>query len=263
MRLLVRLLLVSTLIAAPHLARAQASCGFFDPKITFADGSKACLNEFPFFQRKGLISGQQYSDFVSVARANSASYAITVTANPQRCPFVQYTAWNWGAFSAREALPQCQQRLKEATRNSPELSDCGCEVLVDSGRTVLDRAQLGERLASIEHFLATGKTQEQTRLASARPVETAGRTEPAGAAVPADAARLQAQTQERLRAEEALRQQAIERARQEQAASERQLAELQKRMREQEEARRLAQEREAAAQKALSAVDGVLPRCAN
>lgn len=256
MSFLVKLLLASALLAAPHWASAQASCGFFDPKITFADGSKACLNEFPFFQRKGLIAGQQYTDVVSVARGNSASYAITVTANAQRCPFVQYTTWNWGAFSAREALPQCQQRLKEATRQSPEMSDCGCEVLVDSGRTSLNRNQLGERLASFEHFLTTGKTQEQTRLASARPVETAAPAAPAALAESprrdesAQAARLLAQTQERLRAEEAVRLQAIERARQEQASSERQLAEVQQRIRAQDEARRLAQEREATAQKA-------------
>ena len=68
-------------------SRSQSSCGFFDPKVRFADGTSACLNTFPLFVRQGLITND-FPDVVSVAKSHSAAYAVAATANPRQCPFV-------------------------------------------------------------------------------------------------------------------------------------------------------------------------------
>ena len=141
---------------------AQGSCGFFDPKIRFADGSSACLNAFPLLSRQGLISSSEFRDVQSVARAHS-SYALAVTARPSLCPFVQFTAWNWSGQDAATALPACDKRLSEALGQYPHLKDCRCDVLIDSGRTSLNRGQFEERLKYIEQFLAEGVPAEESK----------------------------------------------------------------------------------------------------
>jgi len=160
-------------LAWSGFSSAQSSCGFFDPKVTFADGSRACLSEFAFFSRKGLITSPEYADHLAVAKANSSSYAIATSATPERCPFVQFTAWNWAGQDAQEALPKCNQRMQEAAKKSSDYGNCRCEILIDSGVTKLSRADLQRRLGSFEHFLTTGITQEQTKLAEQRKAEEA------------------------------------------------------------------------------------------
>jgi hypothetical protein len=169
-KVLIRLLFLVSLFWS-GTSFAQSSCGFFDPKVTFADGTKACLSEFSFFARKGLITSPEYADYLAVAKANSSSYAIAVPATPERCPFVQFTAWNWAGQDAQEALPKCDQRMQEASRASKDFANCRCDVLIDSGVSKLSRAELTRRLGAFEHFLATGVTQEQTRMAEARKEE--------------------------------------------------------------------------------------------
>jgi hypothetical protein len=169
-KIVLQLLLLASLIWSGTTI-AQSSCGFFDPKVTFADGTKACLSEFSFFSRKGLITSLEYADYLAVARANSSSYAIAVPATPERCPFVQFTAWNWAGHDAQEALPKCNQRLQDASRVSKDFANCRCDVLIDSGVSKLSRTELSRRLGAFEHFLATGATQEQTRMAEARKEE--------------------------------------------------------------------------------------------
>jgi len=141
---------------------AQGSCGLFDPKITFRDGSKSCLSEFSFFSRKGIISSPDFGDHVAVAKTHATSYAIATPASPQSCPFVQYTAWDWLGQDAKEALSKCNTRMQEAAKRNSEFSKCGCEVLVDSGFSRLTRPELVSRLSAFEHFITTGKTQHQT-----------------------------------------------------------------------------------------------------
>ena len=170
MKLVARILSLLWLLGA-GVAFAQSSCGFFDPKVTFADGTKACLSEFSFFSRKGLITSPEYADYLAVAKANSSSYAIAVPATPERCPFVQFTAWNWAGQDAQEALPKCNQRMQDASRASRDFANCRCDVLIDSGVSKLSRTELTRRLGAFEHFLATGSTQEQTRMAEARKEE--------------------------------------------------------------------------------------------
>jgi len=154
------------LAAGPGASFAQASCGFFDPKVTFPDGSRACLSEFAFFSRKGLLSS--FPDHVALAKAHSSSYAVAATAAPERCPFARFTVWE---RSAPEAEAGCRPRLLEAVRKSADFGACDCETLIDTGRTRLSRGEFERRLTAYEHFLTTGQTQEQTRLAQARRIE--------------------------------------------------------------------------------------------
>ncbi len=204
MKVLIRLLLLVSLFLS-GTTFAQSSCGFFDPKVTFADGTKACLSDFSFFSRKGLITSPEYADYLAVARANSSSYAIAVPATPERCPFVQFTAWNWAGFDAQEALPKCNQRMQEATKRSGEFANCRCEVLIDAGVSKLTRAELTKRLGAFEHFLATGATQEQTRMAEARKEEQRKEEERLAKAKQAieEQARLELARQEQARIEQA------------------------------------------------------------
>jgi len=147
-------------------SRSQSSCGFFDPKVRFADGTSACLNTFPLFVRQGLITND-FPDVVSVAKSHSAAYAVAATANPRQCPFVQFTSWNWSGQEASYALPGCEKRLEEAAKKFPTAKGCTCEVLINGGRTRLSKAQFEERLSLIDRFLATGVPQgiEESRLA--------------------------------------------------------------------------------------------------
>ena len=156
--------LLSIAILFPFTAFAQSSCGFNEPKVTFSDGSNACLSEFPFFSRKGLL--QSFPDHIQLAKKHR-DYAIATPATPGRCPFVRVTSWGDGA----PPLPRCQQRMDDAIKHSDSYKDCRCDVLIDSGKTILSRAVFVERLSSFEYYLNTGLTQEETRIAEARKAE--------------------------------------------------------------------------------------------
>ena len=157
-----RVILTVFLMALPFAS--NASCGFFEPKVTFSDGSNACLSEFPFFSRKRLL--QSFPDHIQLAIKNR-DYAIATPANPARCPFIRVTSWGDGA----PPLPRCQQRMDDAIKNSDSYKDCRCDVLIDSGKTKLNRAEFVGRLASFEHYLNTNMTQEETRIAEVRKAE--------------------------------------------------------------------------------------------
>ena len=97
-------------------AFAQQSCGFFDKKITLADGVSVCLKDMPFFNRKGLISNEPNSSFASKAQ-QSSSFAVAASSDPKSCPLATFIAWDWGyGRDAAEALPKCNERLKEAVK---------------------------------------------------------------------------------------------------------------------------------------------------
>ena len=145
----------------PFTAFAQSSCGFLEPKVTFSDGSNACLSEFPFFSRKGLL--QSFPDHIQVAKRYK-DYAIAIPANPDRCPFVRFTAWDTIAAS-QNALPRCQERMDAELVKNTTYKDCRCDVLIDSGKTKLNRMEFAGRLSSVEFFLTTNNTVEQARKA--------------------------------------------------------------------------------------------------
>ena len=150
------------------VAFAQSSCGFFDPKVTFADGTKACLSEFSFFSRQGLLTS--FRNHLDMIRANP-SYAIATPAKPASCPFVRFTAWDQAGQEGANALPRCQQRLDEASSKSTDFVGCRCEVLIESGTTKLSRSEFTQRLAAFDHYLQFGMTQDQTRKAEAEKAE--------------------------------------------------------------------------------------------
>ena len=154
-------LAVTTLLMLSCTAFAQSSCGFFDPKVTFSDGSNACLSEFPFFSRKGLL--QSFPDHIQLAKSHK-DYAIAIPANPDRCPFVRFTAWDTTAAS-QNALPRCQERMDADLVKNTTYKDCRCDVLIDSGKTKLNRTEFAGRLSSVEYFLTTNNTVEQARKA--------------------------------------------------------------------------------------------------
>ena len=153
--------LFSIVILFPFTAFAQSSCGFNEPKVTFSDGSNACLSEFPFFSRKGLL--QSFPDHIQVAKRYK-DYAIAIPANPERCPFVRFTAWDTTAAS-QNALPRCQECMDAELVKNTTYKDCRCDVLIDSGKTKLNRMEFAGRLSSVEYFLTTNNTVEQARKA--------------------------------------------------------------------------------------------------
>jgi hypothetical protein len=145
----------------PFTAFGQSSCGFNEPKVTFSDGSNACLSEFPFFSRKGLL--QSFPDHIQLAKRYK-DYAIAIPANPDRCPFVRFTAWDTPTAS-QNALPRCQERMDAELVKNTTYKDCRCDVLIDSGKTKLNRMEFAGRLSSVEYFLTTNNTVEQARKA--------------------------------------------------------------------------------------------------
>ena len=160
-KLLITRCLFSIVILFPFTAFAQSSCGFIEPRVTFPDGSNACLSEFPFFSRKGLL--QSFPDHIQVAK-RFKDYAIAIPANPDRCPFVRFTAWDTTAAS-QNALPRCQERMDAELVKNTTYKDCRCDVLIDSGKTKLNRTEFASRLSAVEYFLTTNNTVEQARKA--------------------------------------------------------------------------------------------------
>ena len=141
-------------------AFAQPSCGFFDKKITLADGVSVCLKDLPFFNRKGLINNEPNSSFASKAQ-QSSSFAVAASSDPKSCPLATFIAWDWGfGRDALEALPKCNDRLKEAVKAHGKLDpkmECKCDILVDSSVTSkLTKQALTERTELFEKQIAIG-----------------------------------------------------------------------------------------------------------
>jgi hypothetical protein len=145
--------------AVASVAQAQtSSCGFFDPKVRFADGSSACLKEFDFLNQPGFVTTEPAQTYASLA-GSKPRYAITLTADPQMCPFAQYMAWDWGGREADEAMPKCEDRLKQAVQVHGKAVDapaCKCDVLIDNGRTKLSRADFVAMTQLYQRQIALG-----------------------------------------------------------------------------------------------------------
>jgi len=141
-----RLLCIALAVMCGPLAYAQSSgCGSSDAKVRFADGTEGCIKEFEFFNRPGVVSGQPTKTYSSLANEYPRAYAITLTADPQMCPFAQAIGWNLSGSEASKALSVCEDRLRQAVQNLGKASGaqtCKCEVLVDSGRSNLTRVEL-------------------------------------------------------------------------------------------------------------------------
>jgi hypothetical protein len=151
---------VTVLMLLSFNAFAQSSCGFFDKKIKLADGASLCVKDVPFFNRTGLISNEPNSSYASKAQ-QSSSFAVAASSDPKSCPFATFIAWDWGyGRDAAEALPKCNERLKEAVKAHGKLDpkvECKCDILVDSSITSkLTKQALTERTELFEKQIAIG-----------------------------------------------------------------------------------------------------------
>ena len=122
---------------------SNAACGLLDKKVTFADGSSACLNEFSFLNIKGLMKSIPNESYSSKSKSHS-SYAIAVTAEPMLCPFEQSMQWDWNGDDGRRAVSSCESKMTAAVQalgKSPSVQNCKCEILIDNGKTKFARMQ--------------------------------------------------------------------------------------------------------------------------
>ena len=137
---------------------SNAACGFTDKKVSFSDGSSACLNEFSFFNVKGLMKSVPNESYSSKSKSHS-SYAIAVTAEPMLCPFEQSMQWDWNGDDGRRAVSSCESKMTAAVQTfgkSGSVQGCKCEILVDNGKTNLSRSEFDKRTKQYERQIALG-----------------------------------------------------------------------------------------------------------
>ena len=155
-----QLLCIAFAVMCGPLAFAQSTgCGVFDAKVRFADGAEGCMKEFEFFNRPGMVAGQPTKTYSSLANEYPRAYAITITADPQLCPFAQAIGWNLSGSEASKALPVCEDRLRQAVQTlgkAPAAQTCKCEVLVNSGQSNLTRLELLARTKLYERQSTIG-----------------------------------------------------------------------------------------------------------
>jgi len=137
---------------------SNAACGLLDKKVSFADGSSACLNEFSFLNVKGLMKSIPNESYSSKSKSHS-SYAIAVTAEPMLCPFEQSMQWDWNGDDGRRAINSCESKMTAAVQTlgkSTNVQSCKCEILIDNGKTKFSRAAFDLRTKQYERQIALG-----------------------------------------------------------------------------------------------------------
>lgn len=135
-----------------------AACGFTDKKVTFTDGSSACLNEFNFLNIKGLMKSVPNESYSSKSKAHN-TYAVAVTAEPLLCPFEQSMQWDWSGDDARRAVSSCESKMAAAIQvlgKSSNVQSCKCEVLIDNGKANFSRANFEQKTKLFEKQIALG-----------------------------------------------------------------------------------------------------------
>jgi hypothetical protein len=129
-----------------------------DKKVSFADGSSACLNEFSFLNVKGLMKSIPNESYSSKSKSHS-SYAIAVTAEPMLCPFEQSMQWDWNGDDGRRAVNSCESKMTAAVQvlgKSASVLNCKCEIIIDNGKTKFSRAEFDQRTRQYERQIALG-----------------------------------------------------------------------------------------------------------
>ena len=137
---------------------SNATCGLTDKKISFSDGSSACLNQFSFLNLKGLMKSIPSESYASKSKSHS-SYAIAVTAEPMLCPFEQSMQWDWSGDEGRRAISSCESKMTAAVQTlgkSANVQSCKCEILIDNGKTKFSRAEFDQRTKQYERQIALG-----------------------------------------------------------------------------------------------------------
>ena len=137
---------------------SNAACGLLDKKVSFSDGTSACLNEFNFLNVKGLMKSIPNESYSSKSKSHS-SYAIAVTAEPMLCPFEQSMPWDWNGDDGRRAVNSCESKMTAAVQvfgKSASVQNCKCEILIDNGKTKFSRAEFDQRTRQYERQIALG-----------------------------------------------------------------------------------------------------------
>jgi hypothetical protein len=137
---------------------SNAACGLLDKKVSFSDGSSACLNEFSFLNVKGLMKSIPNESYSSKSKSHS-SYAIAVTSEPMLCPFEQSMQWDWNGDDGRRAVSSCESKMTAAVQTlgkSTNVQSCKCEILIDNGKTKFSRAEFDQRTRQYERQIALG-----------------------------------------------------------------------------------------------------------
>ena len=137
---------------------SNAACGLLDKKVSFSDGTSACLNEFNFLNVKGLMKSIPNESYSSKSKSHS-SYAIAVTAEPMLCPFEQSMQWDWNGDDGRRAVNSCESKMTAAIQvfgKSASVQNCKCELIIDNGKTKFSRAEFDQRTKQYERQIALG-----------------------------------------------------------------------------------------------------------
>ena len=144
-----------------------ANCGATNKKLSFADGSVACLEEFVFLNKQGLMKSIPTESYATKSQKH-ISFAIAVTAQPMFCPFEQSmqwgdfnlgSRWNVNSIEAREAVRSCENKMNAAIQlfgKTGDVQSCKCEVLVESGTVKMSRAEFEQKTKTYERQIALG-----------------------------------------------------------------------------------------------------------
>lgn len=136
----------------------NAACGLLDKKISFADGSSACLNEFSFLNVKGLMKTIPNESYSSKSKSHN-TYAIAVTAEPMLCPFEQSMQWDRSGEDGKLAVNSCESKMASAIQTlgkSASVQSCKCEILIDNGKAKFSKAEFDQRTKQYERQVALG-----------------------------------------------------------------------------------------------------------
>ena len=144
-----------------------ANCGATNKKLSFADGSVACLEEFGFLNKQGLMKSIPTESYATKSQKH-ISFAIAVTAQPMFCPFEQSmqwgelnsgSRWNVNSNEAREAVRSCENKMNAAIQmfgKTGDVQSCKCEVLVESGAVKMSRSEFELKTKTYERQIALG-----------------------------------------------------------------------------------------------------------
>ena len=144
-----------------------ANCGATNKKLSFADGSVACLEEFGFLNKQGLMKSIPTESYATKSQKH-ISFAIAVTAQPMFCPFEQSmqwgelnsgSRWNVNSNEAREAVRSCENKMNAAIQifgKTGDVQSCKCEVLVESGAVKMSRIEFEQKTKTYERQIAFG-----------------------------------------------------------------------------------------------------------
>ena len=146
---------------------SNANCVSTNKKLTFADGSVACLEEFSFLNKQGLMKSIPNESYATKSQKH-ISFAIAVTAQPMFCPFEQSmqwgdlnsgSRWNVNPNEAREAVRSCENKMNAATQmfgKTVDVQSCKCEVLIESGSVKMTRSEFEQKTKTYERQITLG-----------------------------------------------------------------------------------------------------------